>query len=386
MRVLHWYPNFLGGGGVANAVLGLATAQARAGAEVRIAVADEGSRGPYTPSAEDVGDLLLSWEPRWRRTLGPLVLRGIPERLRRDVRAFSPDVVHAHGEFNPDNVWPIRFSGAEALLVLSPHGAFDPAVFRKGRERAKALYARIARRVIYERLDAFHALSPREAEHTREVAPACTVYVVPQGGGPAASVPARGSCPEHDGAVELLFVGRLDVYTKGLDLLLHALAGVTRSAPVSARLTLVGPDWRGGRARLERLASALGIEDAVVFTGAVRAPEVARLLDRADCCVVASRHEGFSLSATEALVRGKPLILSRETGHASYPEIAELPHVLLVEPEVADIERAICAVAGDCARLRAQAARHQPRVAHFFSWERVAARHLDAYASLRSRH
>jgi hypothetical protein len=37
MRVLHWYPNFLAGGGVANFVLAFCNAQAAAGVDVWIA-------------------------------------------------------------------------------------------------------------------------------------------------------------------------------------------------------------------------------------------------------------------------------------------------------------------------------------------------------------
>src|SRR5437868_8134387 len=40
LRVLHWQPSFLAGGAVANSVVDLAVAEARAGAEVVIAAAD----------------------------------------------------------------------------------------------------------------------------------------------------------------------------------------------------------------------------------------------------------------------------------------------------------------------------------------------------------
>ena len=51
----------------------------------------------------------------------------------QDVQAFAPDVIHAHGEFNPDNFWALRIAGRGSLVVLSPQGAFDPGVFRKSR-------------------------------------------------------------------------------------------------------------------------------------------------------------------------------------------------------------------------------------------------------------
>lgn len=378
MRVLHWYSNFLHGGGVANTVLGLALAQARAGADVRIAAADEGEPTLYG-SLSEADELVLAWKPTWRRQLGSLVWRGLPRSLRADVAAFEPDVVHAHAGYNPDNVWAVRVAEPR-VAVMSLQGAFEPGVFAKSKGRSKRAYLRLERRLLYSRLHALHALSPREAELARTSAPGVRTYVLPQGGGPAAAAPAAP--PRGDNSTtELVYVGRLDVFTKGLDVLLRALAETLPERP-SVRLTLVGPDWLGGRARLEALAEELAIADAVRLTGALPGEEVAGLLDASDAVVLPSRHEGFSLSATEALVRGKPLVLSAETGHASYPEIADAPHVLVVRPEVADIAGAIRTLCERRDELQAAAEKQKSIFAEFLSWDRVAREHLARYAEL----
>lgn len=366
---------------MANAVLGLALAQARGGAEVRIAAADEGGR-PMYGDASDAETFTLPWKPRWRVHVGPLVLRGVPRSLRREVRAFAPDVVHAHAEFNPDNIWALRLGGRDAVVVLSPQGAFDPGVFRKSRARSKRLYSLVASKALYERLTAFHALSPREDEQVRAIAPHVSRYVLPQGGGPAA-LGRSGASPAPTSVTKLLFVGRLDVFTKGLDLLLQALAGLVRDR-IPVHVTLVGPDFRGGRSRLETLAAALGVAPAVSFTGALTGGAVALALDDADCVVLPSRHEGLSLAATEALLRGKPLVLSSQTGHASYPEVSGAPSVLAVAPTVAGIELALRTACARRDELRELALRHRPVFAELFSWDRIARRHLENYEQLRS--
>jgi glycosyltransferase involved in cell wall biosynthesis len=380
MRIIHWYPNFLGGGGVAGAVAGLAVAQARAGALVRIVAADEDADPLYGRLAE-TDDLVVAWRPTWRRRIGPLVLRGLPSSLRAEVRSLAPDIIHAHGEFNPDNLWCTRLGAKH--VVLSPHGAFDPVVFAKSRRHLKQAYVAVARPLLYGRLAAFHALSPREDDHIRRVAPRAEVYVAPQGGGPAADAPRTEPRPSNT-RTEFVFVGRLDVYTKGLDLLLTALARVVAEG-TQAHLTLVGPDWRGGRAEIEDLATKLRLGDAVTLTGSLPGPDVAAHVDRADCSVLPSRHEGFPLSATEALVRGKPLILSRDTGQASYPEVTDEKHVLVVAPDVDELESALRTVCRDREAFSAYAAEAQPRLASFFSWERAARAHIAAYEKLLAR-
>src|SRR5207248_2554305 len=75
------------------------------------------------------------------------------------------------------------------------------------------------------------------------------------------------------GPIRLVSVGRLDVYTKGLDILLDAFAAARASAPVE--LTVVGPDWNGGRAELERRAASLGLDGSLRFTGALAGSEAA---------------------------------------------------------------------------------------------------------------
>jgi glycosyltransferase involved in cell wall biosynthesis len=381
VRVLHWYSNFLHGGGVANTVLGLALAQARAGAEVRIAAAEKDGETLYG-SLSEADELLVTWKPTWQRQLGSMVWRGLPRSLRDEIAAFRPEVVHAHAGYNPDNLWAVRVAAPEAA-VMSLQGAFEPGVFEKSKGRSKRVYIRLERRFLYSRLDALHALSPREAELARSSAPAVRTYVLPQGGGPAVVAPPTPR--KADGTtLEIVYVGRLDVFTKGLDLLLRALAEVIPEDP-DIRVTLVGPDWLGGRPRLEQLAEELGIRHAVTLTGSVTGEEVARRVDAADAVALPSRHEGFSLSATEALVRGKPLVLSRETGHASYPEIAGAAHVLVVAPEVGEIAGALRALRERRDELRAAAEAQQRDLAEFLSWDRVAREHLAAYCELAGR-
>ena len=131
VRILHWYPNFFTGGGVANVVRALAAAQSRIGAEVAIMAAAHRAPVCTAPSAlsSDVG--AMTWKPSWTIKLPHFLLRKIPRDVPVWLSRFKPDVVHVHGEFNPDNWWvPGLFDGA---IVLSPQGAINPEVLNKKR-------------------------------------------------------------------------------------------------------------------------------------------------------------------------------------------------------------------------------------------------------------
>jgi len=372
MRIVHWYPNFLGGGGVANAVLGLATAQAELGHDVTVASAEAKNAPLYEPMDVD-GLQLVTFAERRRLQRGRLRLRLIEPRDKVRLHALAPDVVHAHGEFNPDNIWAVRLF--DAPVFLSPQGAFHPVVLQKSRALGKRAYLPLARRLLYSKLAAIHALSPDEARDVRGALGDLPVYTVPQGGNVRVRPGERTK--RSGGPLRLVSVGRLDVYTKGLDILLDAFAAARAAAPVE--LTVVGPDWNGGRGELERRAKTLGLNGSLRFTGALAGTDVAGELDRADVYVQLSRHEGLPLAVTEALAAGKPAVLSRAIGTCSIPEVRQLRHVVVTEPTTDAATGAIVGAARAIDDLREAAEASAADVANLFSWRRIALLHIDRY-------
>lgn len=99
-----------------------------------------------------------------------------------------------------------------------------------------------------------------------------------------------------------LAAGRLSP-EKGFDTLLNAFARLCRRAP-QARLTICGEGTE--RARLERLARALGVDGQVELPGFVPDP-IGRLGD-GRIFVMSSRREGFPNVLIEALAAGLPII------------------------------------------------------------------------------
>ncbi len=382
MRVIHWYPNFLGGGGVSNAVVALATAQGAAGSDVWIATrADD---HPLYGPLPTTGMRVLEWSGRCRVGRGRVRLHLLGREAARAFVAIEPDIVHIHGEFNPDNWWAPRLWGCP--LVLSPHGAFHPVVRDRGATR-KRLYMSVARRLLYRKVSRFHALSPNERSDIEAVCPAARTYCVPQGPSPGVSAVLTAMNRETNGRrepIELLFVGRLDVRTKGLDILLEAFALATRKRSLSrpAILCLVGPDWRDGRSHLLDLARRLGIESSVTVGNSVGLAEVPALFQSCDIYVQLSRHEGSPLSLNDALVLGKPAIVSDQVGTISYSEIAHLPHVRVVEPTVPDAASAIAESLANVEALTLAARQARAEVQGFLSWDRAARLHLQEYESL----
>ena len=383
MRLLHWYPNMSGGGGVARALLALALHQARLGASVAVAMRKDSGEALYEPVELEGVAAPFEWRPHRRIRVGKRL--SIDFIDRRDVErlvGFQPDVVHVHGEYNLNNLWVRRLF--KCPIVLSPHGVFHPCLFQKAGRVGRLVYFHVARRMLYEFVARFHALSPMEADHIRKLLPSASIHCIPQG--PSLSSIREGGCAtpaREDGCLRLIFVGRLDVYTKGLDILLEGLAGLRGSVDAQRlSMVLVGPDWNGGEAWLRRRTRELGIDRQVVFTGPLAGSGVADALEQSDIYIQLSRNEGFPLSIAEALLMGKPVIMSRAIGTASYPEVASLPHVRVVDPHPHEAAKAIVDSARRLIELRQAAAGHRESLRAFFSWDRVAKLHIQMYEGI----
>jgi glycosyltransferase involved in cell wall biosynthesis len=384
VHILHWYSNLLHGGGVASAVVGLAGAQARCGVRVTIAAAEADERPLYEPVCVQVGVELSSWRPVSTVHIGTQRLRLLSRSDIARVRRLQPDVVHVHGEFNVDNLWVPRLFSCP--VVVSPHGAFHPVVLKKSRRLAKQLYLAAEARLVRRRVAAFHALTPMEREHTTAIFPGAVTYCVPQGASPSFHPFELAKTPgvrKETGTITCASVGRLDVFTKGLDILLEAFSEAASSLPnIELRLVVAGPDWNNGRAWLEHRARELGIAERVRFVGPLTGRDVASVLAHADVYVQLSRHEGFPLSVVEALSSALPAVLSSAIGTVSYGEVAGLTHVMIVPPSVDHAARALTHVIERLPEMRAAARRCLGSVGTFFSWDRVAKMHLVEYAQL----
>ncbi len=102
----------------------------------------------------------------------------------------------------------------------------------------------------------------------------------------------------------ILFLGRIDVYTKGLDLLLRAFGRV--AGDTDARLVIAGH----GRDvhRVEGLIRAMGLTRKVHRVGRITEVEKVQLLSRCKFVCMPSRYETFGIVAAEALACQKPVI------------------------------------------------------------------------------
>jgi glycosyltransferase involved in cell wall biosynthesis len=121
--------------------------------------------------------------------------------------------------------------------------------------------------------------------------------------------PDAGPHPAPDSEkFTLLYVGRLGP-RKGVDLAIESFSTLDRA---DVELIIAGTGRH--EARLENLASDLGIADRVQFLGLVPDNELPALYASSDLFLLLSAYEGYGLVLLESMACGTPVVASRVGG------------------------------------------------------------------------
>lgn len=117
--------------------------------------------------------------------------------------------------------------------------------------------------------------------------------------------------------VEFLYIGRLDAYHKGLDLMIDAVSSIKDvMRQKNAHVDIYGPDLYGRYKHVEELIDEAEVKDLFTMHHEVTGDEKERLLLEADIFIQTSRFEGMPLGILEALSYGIPCLVTEGTNLA----------------------------------------------------------------------
>ena len=214
--------------------------------------------------------------------------------LTRAVRAFAPDVVHAHWWLPAGWI----AAGVDRPLVVTSHGS-DVRLL----ERSRAL--RALGRHVFTRASVVTAVSEfLTRDIVRLIGSVRRIEVTP--------MPVDVALFEAGRAVAkatppmLLYAGNL-VASKGVDVLVTAFGILRRQGvPCSLKILGEGPD----RPRLQALAHTLGLEGQIEWSDFVPQEEMPKEYGRSTVTVLPTRGqaEGLGLALVEALCAGSAVV------------------------------------------------------------------------------
>jgi glycosyltransferase involved in cell wall biosynthesis len=212
------------------------------------------------------------------------------------------DLLHLHSVFTPNNAWATRLG---TPYILTPNGGYSPLVIHGRNRIMKHVWMRWLERGILNGAAAIHAVSPQETRDLETLGVKPPVVLIPNGVESVAQSPDAIARRRGD----WLFLGRLAIEQKGLDLLLEGYARACGRSPLP-RLVIAGPDFRGGRQRLEEMVRRLNLVTRVEIRDACVGAAKEALLASASLFIHTSRWEGLPLAVVEAMGAAVPVMVT----------------------------------------------------------------------------
>lgn len=220
-------------------------------------------------------------------------------------------IFHFHGGWIPVFYTLSTFMYRNNIpFVITPHGAYNTIAMRKN-FWIKKIYFPLFEKKILNYATNIHCIGKSERNGLYEIYKTKKTILLPYGFEPKNNIELKERDLDH---LVFGFIGRLDIYTKGLDTLLLAFEKFHKNMP-STQLWIVGDS--NEKTTLEKKINALRLNDAVILYGSKFGQEKEQLLQAMDVFVHPSRNEGLPLSVIEAASFGKPCIVTDATNIGS---------------------------------------------------------------------
>lgn len=228
----------------------------------------------------------------------------IPEKMQTAILKTSENTVfHLHGGWIPVFYSLSEFfSKHRKMFVITPHGAYNTVAIKKS-NLIKKIYFLFFEKKLLKNCYRIHCIGKSEVEGINQIYKNKKTTLITYGF-EFAMHPLIYSWSKK---IIFGYLGRIDIFTKGLDIILDAFEGFVEKN-VEAELWIIGDgkdyDSLYNTIKLKKIASK------VKLFGSRFGAEKDELLQKIDVFLHPSRNEGLPVSVLEASCFGKPSIVS----------------------------------------------------------------------------
>ncbi|MBD2387484.1 glycosyltransferase [Cylindrospermum sp. FACHB-282] len=287
----------------------------------------------------------------------------------------QPDIIVFHSTYILEHIL-LAYEAVQRKIpyIITPHGGMT-----EGAQQQKHLKKKVGNFLFFnwmvENAAALHCLTEEEAFDVKKIWNR-PVFVVGNG----VDLPPRQVLAKPGSKAELKFVflGRLDIHHKGLDLLVEACSMIQQKLRLSkVQVLLYGSDIKGSKVKLQEMINNYQIQDLIHLKDPVWQEKKQEVFQSTDLFIHTSRFEGHPMAVLEALSYGIPCLLTPGTNMAK--EVQAAGAGWKVEPNPAAIAEGISSVLAARSELplRGQAARNL--VEKKYSWSHIGMRSLREY-------
>ena len=256
---------------------------------------------------------VVNFEERKFKTLlfqdSPLKFKLAPELIAAIGEVQLGTVFHLHGAFLPQLFAVSRHLKKNGhKYIYTPHGGFNSGALKRSKWK-KRVYIWMFEKLIVADASFVHAIGKSEITGTKAVfGSKQRVELIPNGHKPSTSIfPKIWNNGER---TNFGFIGRLDMQTKGLDILIDGFCDFVQNGG-NGMLHIAGSGQEADK--VKSYVKSKGIQNAVKFYGALFGMEKDQFLSGLDYLCLTSRNEGLPGVVLEALETKVPCIVSEET-------------------------------------------------------------------------
>lgn len=171
-------------------------------------------------------------------------------------------------------------------------------------------------------------------------------------------------------SIKGIFIGRIDTYQKGLDLLLNVCEKIKENLREhNCQIELYGPDYDNSKKHLQLFIEEKKIQDIISLHNGVFEREKEGIQLEADFFIMTSRFEGHPMGLIEALSYGLPCLVT--TGTNMKKEVLEFDAGWGAENSIQSIEDQFLILLSEKDKF-SQKGKNAKRLADNYDWDIVA--------------
>lgn len=235
---------------------------------------------------------------------------AINSHLKKAIIDHKNSVFHLHGGWIPVfSSLATFFAKNNIRFVLTPHGAYNEVAMKRSAFR-KSIYFQLFEKKILRHVHKVHSIGESEVVGLSKLSSTVTSFLLPYG----FDIPEYKETHSKNIDFTVGFVGRLDVHTKGLDLLLEAFNIFQKENP-NSKLWIIGDG--DGKEYINNFIINHKLTNVVVW-GKKFGEEKDNLISQMHVFAHPSRNEGLPTAVLEAIAMKTPVIVTKATNIAQY--------------------------------------------------------------------
>lgn len=298
------------------------------------------------------------------------------------------DLAHIHALFSPVSSTAAMVARWQRLpYILRPLGTLDPADLAK-KKQFKQVYAALLERPNIQGAAALHFTSEQEAKVSERFGVSTRDLVLPLGvvlpeftcSDAEAQRMVRQRYGISEGIPIVLFMSRIDP-KKGLDLLLPALQALRQKGQQFHFILSGGnPQDQGYVDAIATQINNSPLTHCTTITGFVGGELKAQILQAADVFVLPSYYENFGIAVAEAMIAGKPVVISDQV-HI-WQDIKTSQSGWVVPCEQTALTQSLTEALADATERERRGENGRAFAQENYGWDAIATRMIEQYHQL----